>query len=148
LEFRYEKRRNLPKLGRRTDEIPLVPLLRACFIEILNNWLTKQKIFGDECVETDTKPLIPESIWHELIIHFLSYEYQPNVRLLSASKYQTDLIKRYSQTIEEYRLKWTSIEHQELQEMFNTIHLLAAKHAKETESTIWTYLDEYILLAL
>jgi hypothetical protein len=32
--------------------------------------------------------------------------------------------------------------------MFDEIHEIAAQHAKITQKTIWTYLDEYIILAL
>jgi hypothetical protein len=153
VEFCYEKieekRTNSFIIDKKADEkLPSVSLLRACFIEILNDWLRKENVFGSECVETDPKPLIPELIWHELMINFLSGKYQPNVRLLSASKYQTDITKRYRQTIEDYRHQWTNIEFQELQKMFDEIHSIAAEHAKTTEKTIWSYLDEYIILAL
>jgi hypothetical protein len=108
VEFYYEKieetKMSLFMPDKKADEkLPSVSLLRACFIEILNDWLTKEKVFGNECIEIDPKPLVPESIWHELMIQFLSQKYQSNVRLISASKYQTDLTKRYSQSIEEYR---------------------------------------------
>jgi hypothetical protein len=135
VEFYYEKieekKFSLLKIDKKADEkLPSVSLLRACFIEI------------------DPKPLIPDSIWHELIIQFLSGKYQPNVRLISPSKYQTDMTKRYGQTIEEYHLQWTNMEYQELQKMFDDIHAIAAEHAKTTQKTIWSYLDEYIILAL
>ena len=145
VEFYCQKRTDS---GTSDTKISFVSLLRACFIEILNDWLTKQKIFGNTCIETDPKPLIPESIWHELMISFLSYEYQPNVRLLLASKYQTDFNERYRQAIQDYSLKWTGTEQEELKNMFHEIHLIAARHAKTTQLTIWAYLDEYIILAL
>jgi hypothetical protein len=153
VEFSYkkieEKRTSLLPINKKADEkIPFVPLLRACFVEILNDWLTKQGIFGNECIETDSKPLIPESIWHELLINFLSYEYQPNVRLLFASKDQNFITDRYRQTIERYSLKWTNTEYQELQMMFDEMHSIAERYAQTTKSTVWNYLDEYIILAL
>jgi hypothetical protein len=153
VEFCYEKieekRTNSFIIDKKADEkLPSVSLLRACFIEILNDWLSKENVFGSKCVETDPKPLIPELIWHELMINFLSGKYQSNVRLLSTSKYQTDITKRYRQTIEDYRRQWSNTEFQELQKMFDEIHSIAAEHAKTTEKTIWSYLDEYIILAL
>ncbi len=153
VEFYYEKieekKFNLLKIDKKADEkLPSVSLLRACFIEILNDWLTEEKVFGNDCIEIDPKPLVPNSIWHELIIQFLSGKYQSNVRLISASKYQTDMTKRYGQIIEEYRRQWTNMEYQELQKMFDDIHAIAAEHAKTTQKTIWSYLDEYIILAL
>lgn len=153
VEFPYkkieEKRMSLLPTNRNADEkIPFVPLLRVCFVEILNDWLIKQGIFGNKCVETDPKPLIPESIWHELVVNFLSYEYRPNVRLLFASQTQSSIIERYRQTIDKYRLTWTYTESQALQKMFEEIHAIAERQANTTKLTIWTYLDEYILLAL
>lgn len=149
VEFHYEKSINSSESNRRTNgNLPSVPLLRTCFIEILNDWLIKQKIFGNQCVEKDSKPLVPESIWHELIIHFLSYEHQADVRPLPPSKYQTELNNRYNQMLREYSLQWTHKEHEELLDMFEEIHSLAVRHAKRTSLTIWIYLDEYILLAL
>lgn len=145
VEFYYEKSES----NRRTnDKLSSVSLLRTCFIEILNDWLIKQKIFGDKCVETDSKPLIPESIWHELIIHFLSHTYQADVRPLPPSKYQTQFNDRYNQLIKDYSVQWKNNEYQNLLDMFEEIHTLAVGHAKRTNLTIWSYLDEYILLAL
>jgi len=152
VEFCYkkfeEKRTSLFPINKNADEKIFVPLLRACFVEILNDWLTKQGIFGNTCIETDAKPLIPESIWHELLINFLSYEYQTNVRLIFISKDQSYITEQYRKTIEEYRLKWTNTEYEELQKMFDEIHSIAVRNAKNTNLTIWTYLDEYIILAL
>jgi hypothetical protein len=153
VEFYYKKiegkRTSLLPMNRTPDEkIPFIPLLRACFIEILNDWLTKQSIFGNTCIETDSKPLIPESIWHELLVNFLSYEYQPNVRLIFASKDQSYITEPYRQTIKNYCLTWTNTEYEALQNMFDEIHAIAVRKARETNLTIWTYLDEYIILAL
>ena len=149
VEFFYEKLSNSSTSERRTNEkLSRIPFLRGCFVEILNDWLIKQKIFGPTCSEIDSKPLVPESIWHELIVHFLSGKYQENVRFLPPSKYQTDLNERYNEMIRNYSLHWTSTEHQTLLEMFDEIHRLAIEHGNETKSTVWMYLDEYILLAL
>ena len=153
VEFYYEKieekKSLVPTNDKKADEkLPSVPLLRACFIEVLNDWLIKEKVFGRQCIETDPKPLVPESIWHELMIHFLSGKHQPNIRLSFASKYQNDVVKRYGQTIEEYRRQWTKNEYEALQAMFDEIHTIAVEHTKRTEKTIWAYLDEYIILAL
>jgi hypothetical protein len=153
VEFSYKKiegkRTSLLPINRTPDEkIPFIPLLRACFVEILNDWLIKQGIFGDTCIETDSKPLIPESIWHELIVNFLSYEYQSNVRLILAPKDQSHITERYRETIEKYHRTWTNTEYEELQNMFDEIHSIAVRKARDTNLTIWTYLDEYIILAL
>ncbi|CAF3820630.1 unnamed protein product [Adineta steineri] len=125
-----------------------VPLLRILFIEILDDWLIKQKVFGNECKETDHKPLIPESIWHELIIHFLTGTYQSDVRVSSFSKYQNSIMEQYCQIIKNYRHKWSNTEAKEIYEMFGELHSLTIEHTKRTESTVWSYLDEYIILAL
>ncbi|CAF3637630.1 unnamed protein product [Adineta steineri] len=113
-----------------------------------NNWLIKQKVFGNECKETDQKPLIPESIWHELIIHFLTGTYQSDVRVSSFSKYQNSIMEQYCQIIKNYCHKWSNTEAKELYEMFGELHSLTIEHTKRTESTVWAYLDEYIILAL
>ncbi|CAM4947264.1 unnamed protein product [Rotaria socialis] len=134
--------------GKSDDKTIRVPLLKACFIEILNDWLIKQKIFGEQCIETDKKPLIPELIWHELIIYFLTNEYQQNVRVLTAARTQTYITEPYRQIINDYRVTWTKKEKEELQNMFLEIHSLAVKRIQATQLTMWSYLDEYITLAL
>ncbi|CAF3706902.1 unnamed protein product [Rotaria sp. Silwood1] len=153
VEFYYRKSEEKPKsllrINTKSDEkISDVPLLRACFVEILNDWLIKQNIFGDKCIETDSKPLIPESIWHELLIKFLSNKDENNVRLILDSKTQSFITERYRQSINNYRQQWTNIEDQKLQNMFLEIHKLTIDYIQKTQLTIWAYLDEYILLAL
>ncbi|CAF1473862.1 unnamed protein product [Rotaria sordida] len=153
VEFYYrkieEKPRSLLRINGKSDEkISPVPLLRACFIEILNDWLIKQNIFDDNCIETDQKPLIPESIWHELLIKFLSNKNENNVRLILALQTQNFITERYRQIINNYRIRWTNIEDQQLQDMFLEIHKLARDYSQTTQLTIWSYLDEYIMLAL
>ena len=128
--------------------IPNVSLLRACFVEALHDWLTRQKIFGETCNEIDDKPLVPESIWHELLVHFLADEYQPNVRLLPASKNPEFLTERYRQTMLDARSTWTPVEHAEFHELFRQLNSLLVEHINRTKSTLWTYLHEYVLLAL
>ncbi|CAF3530516.1 unnamed protein product [Rotaria socialis] len=134
--------------GKSDDKTIRVPLLKACFIEILNDWLIKQKIFGEQCIETDKKPLIPELIWHELIIYFLTNEYQQNVRVLTAARTQTYITEPYRQIINDYRVTWTKKEKEKLQKMFLKIHSLAVNRIQATQLTMWSYLDEYITLAL
>ena len=153
VEFFYkktdEKRTSLLPIHQKAiEKISSVPLLRACFIEILNDWLIKQDIFGNRCIETDSKPLIPESIWHELIINFLSDEYRPNVRVICISKDQPYLTEQYRQTIKDYSSQWTKTEFEQLQKMFEDIHSIAVRNAKNSQLIVWTYLDEYIILAL
>jgi hypothetical protein len=149
-EFSYKEieEQSTSLLPMNIKKIPDIKFLRACFVEILHDWLVKQEIFGDECNEIDPKPLIPESIWHELLVHFLSSKYQPNVRLLFFPENQNFIVERYQQAINNYRSRWTTDEYRQLQDMFRQIHILAKNHAKRTELTIWTYLDEYIILAL
>ncbi|CAF3896390.1 unnamed protein product [Rotaria sp. Silwood1] len=103
--------------------------------------LIKQEIFGDEYIETDSKPLIPESIWHELLIKFLSNRDENNVRIILASEHQSFLKERFHQ-------QWINMEDQELQNMFHEIDQLTLDYMKKTQSTIWAYLDEYIISAL
>ncbi|CAF1439871.1 unnamed protein product [Adineta steineri] len=136
------------KIKRSEEKTCSVSLLRILFIEILNDWFMKQKIFGNECKETDQKPLIPESIWHELIIHFLTGTYQSDVRISSFSKYQNSIMEQYCQIIKNYCQDWSNTESIELYEMFDELHSLTIEHTKRTESTLWSYLDEYIILAL
>ena len=145
-----EQSTSLLPMNKKSDEtIPFVKLSRACFAEILHDWLLKQDIFGDTCNEIDPKPLIPECIWHELLVHFLSDEYQPNARFVFAPKYKNSMAERYRETIVNYSLKnWTVDEYKEFLYMFRDIHSLAVQHAKRTNLTIWTYLEEYIILAL
>jgi hypothetical protein len=144
-----EKRTSLLPINKSPDEkIESVPLLRACFVEILHDWLIKQEIFGETCDEIAGKPLIPESIWHELLIQFLSDQHRPNVRLIFASKTQNTMTERYRQTIEDYRLKWTNKEFYELVNMFKELHQICVEHINQSKLTIWTYLHEYIILAL
>ncbi|CAF4280883.1 unnamed protein product [Rotaria sp. Silwood2] len=152
VEFYYrkveEKSISLLRINGKSDEkISHVPLLRACFVEILNDWLIKQNIFGDKCIETDQKPLIPESIWHELLVKFLSDNDENNVRLVLTSKTQSFITERYRQIIDNYCETWTSTEDKKLQDMFLEIHQLAVVYIKKTQLTIWSYLDEYIILA-
>ncbi|CAF1411457.1 unnamed protein product [Adineta steineri] len=152
-DLHYEEVKEKPaslllKTKRSDEKICSVPLLRILFIEILNDWFMKQKIFGNECKETDQKPLIPESIWHELIIHFLTGTYQSDVRISSFSKYQNLIMEQYCQIIKNYCQEWSNIESKELYEMFDELHSLTIEHTKRTESTLWSYLDEYIILAL
>jgi hypothetical protein len=145
-----EQSTSLEPMNKKSDEtIPFVKLSRACFAEILHDWLLKQDIFGDTCNEIDPKPLIPECIWHELLVHFLSDKYQPNTRFVFAPKYKNSMAERYRETIVNYSLKsWTVDEYKEFLYMFRDIHSLAVQHAKRTNLTIWTYLEEYIILAL
>ncbi|CAF3743504.1 unnamed protein product [Rotaria sp. Silwood1] len=103
--------------------------------------LIKQEIFGDEYIETDSKPLIPESIWHELLIKFLSNRDENNVRIILASEHQSFLKERFHQ-------QWINMEDQELQNMFHEIDQLTLGYRKKTQSTIWAYLYEYIISAL
>ena len=134
-----------PSIERKSMKITL---LQACFIEILNDWLTKQNIFGPECDETKFKPLISETIWHELLVEFLSNENIPNVRLLFKSETQTISNENYTQTLRTYSRTWKQNELILIEQMFENIRLLAVKRADETRQTIWSYLDEYIILAL
>ncbi|CAF1342905.1 unnamed protein product [Adineta steineri] len=144
-----EKPSSLLLRTKRSDEKTCsVSLLRILFIEILNDWFIKQKIFGNECKETDQKPLIPESIWQELVIHFLTGTYQSDVRVSSFSKYQNSIMEQYSQRIKNYCQDWSNTESIELYEMFGELHSLIIEHTKRTKSTLWSYLDEYIILAL
>ncbi|CAF3311995.1 unnamed protein product [Rotaria sp. Silwood2] len=146
VEFYYKKIEEKPRSLLCTQDKPYktishVSLLRACFVKILNDWLIKQEIFGDEYIETDSKPLIPESIWHELLIKFLSNRDENNVRVILASEHQSFLKERFHQ-------QWINMEDQELQNMFHEIDQLTLDYMKKTQSTIWAYLDEYIISAL
>ena len=144
-----EKRSSLLPTSKKQDQtIPGVTLLRACFVEALNDWLIKQQVFGDSCVETDLKPKIPETLWHELLVHFLSDKHHPNVTLILASRYQEDLVEQNRRTIEMYRHQWREEENRAMLEMFQKLHSLLVKHVNRTKCTLWTYLHEYVLLAL
>ena len=144
-----EQRSNLLRREKKPDQtIGGVTVLQACFVEALHDWLIKQRIFGDSCVETLDKPLVPETLWHELVVHFLSGRYHPNVTLILFSKQQEDLVERNRRAIEMYRHQWTPGEHRAMLDMFRKLHLLLVEHVNQTKSTLWTYLHEYILLAL
>ncbi|UJR09769.1 hypothetical protein I4U23_013996 [Adineta vaga] len=148
---RQESRRTLVKGNTNSNENSReVSLLRICFIEILNDWLIKQAIFGNDCKETARKPSVPESIWHELIVEFLTDDYQPNFYPSPLLNDQEFITEPYLNIIKKFSLEWTN-NHKyqvEFHEMFREIHSRAIEHAKTTELTVWAYLDEYIISAL
>ena len=153
VEFYYRKIEEKPKsllpINKKSDEkICSVSLLHACFVEILNDWLTKQDIFSNQFNELDKKPRIPILIWHELLVNFLSGEYQQNVCLSLAPEASNIINDRYRDTIANYLSKWTNNEYERLYDMFGEIHSLTTQHAQRTQSTKWSYLDDYIILAL
>lgn len=146
IEFSYQQQADSNSSSK--SETIRISLLQACFVEILNDWFIKQEIFGEQCIETEPKPLIPEGIWHELLIKFLSNEYIPNVRLILASKTQRTITENYTQVLKNYSQTWKQEEYDKLHEMFEHIRLLAVQQADEKKLTTWSYLDEYIILAL
>jgi hypothetical protein len=153
VEFYYrnveEKRTSLlPMKGNNERTIPNVKLLMACFVEVLHNWLHKQAIFGDECIETDVKPLVPEYIWHELLVQFLSGEYRSNVRLCLILNNSNEFDTRYCEKLRNCHRQWTHVECTELHGMFMTLDSYLIEHTNRTKLMIWAYLHEYILLAL
>ncbi|CAF0930753.1 unnamed protein product [Adineta ricciae] len=153
--FHYKKNQEAPRtlstrLAASNETKHEVSLLNVCFIEILNDWLIKQEIFGDECIETKSKPLVPLSIWHELIVYFITDKYQENVFPSRLSTGQSDIGERYITRIREYsNRRAKDIFYQtELHKMFCKIHDYAIERARATQLMVWAYLDDYILSAL
>ncbi|CAF0883936.1 unnamed protein product [Adineta ricciae] len=153
--FHYGKKQVAPRtfstiLAASNETKHEVSLLNVCCIEILNDWLIKQKIFGDECIETESKPLVPSSIWQELIVYFITEKYQENVFPSLLSTGQNYISERYTTRIREYSKRWAKdIFYQtELHGMFCKIHDYAIERARATQLMVWAYLDDYILSAL
>ena len=71
----HEKPTSLLSINRKSDDkISFVSLFRVRLIKIQNDCLIKQDIFGKECIETNPKPLVSISLWHELILEYVPKE--------------------------------------------------------------------------
>ena len=147
---RIEQRQNNSLNIRRIPEetIGNISLIQGYFIQVLDDWLMKQEIFGEICCETDEKPLIPVSIWHEVVIEYLRGEYRSDVQFLPLSISSQRAIDRYREQVKQCRNQWTDFEYEQFHDMFRQLQSLIEQHVKRTKETIWTYLHEYVLLAL
>ncbi|CAF1932270.1 unnamed protein product [Rotaria magnacalcarata] len=61
-------KRDIIERDQQTDSMSLSKIL---FIEIMNEWIRRQNIFGEILIRTDKKPLIRDICWHQLLINFI-----------------------------------------------------------------------------
>ncbi|CAF0899767.1 unnamed protein product [Rotaria sordida] len=136
-------------------------LSKILFIEIMNNWLRKQNIFGQHST-ADRKPLIREICWHQLLIYFISINNEDisnenfSNLLSNFEKYQivfqssnnSLMIERYIEHIK-CEISISSIDFDN--SMYNyCIYLirLCFRIAREQKSNEYANLSDYLILAL
>ncbi|CAF3626328.1 unnamed protein product [Adineta steineri] len=90
-------KREISEQDQQTNSIKLTKIL---FIEIMNYWIERQKIFDECSTSSDKKPRVRDVCWHQLLICFISKEDISNEDI-------PDLIPNY----EQYKLAFQSKPH-------------------------------------
>ncbi|CAF1685430.1 unnamed protein product, partial [Didymodactylos carnosus] len=107
--------------------------------------------------DIDTKPLVPEQLWHELLLRFLSDDekyFNQDYQLIfhDEQRLSNDIMsQRYYDLIDEIcppQQKWTDVEYFQMHEMFDKLIKLAFEYSKRFESNDMAFLSEYLILAL
>ncbi|CAF3348810.1 unnamed protein product [Rotaria sp. Silwood1] len=137
-------------------------LSKILFIEIMNNWIRKQNVFGEHSTPADKKPLIREICWHQLLITFILLENEEisnenplnlscnfeQYKVVFQSLNNPLMIERYIEHIK-YQISISSIDFDN--SMYDyCIYLirLCFRLARKQKSNEYAYLSDYLILAL
>lgn len=127
-------------------------LSKILFIEIINNWMERQKIFGVELDVTVKKPLIPEMCWHALLIEFISSNNNDDTFEQNQVVFQTNnhpiMYKRYIEYINHEISTPTNDFDSSMYKYSIELIQICFRIARDRKSIQYAYLSEYLILAL
>ncbi|CAF0936913.1 unnamed protein product [Adineta ricciae] len=132
-------------------------LIKILFIEIMNHWIQRQKIFGDPTsICRDKKPLIREICWHQLLQCFIREEddldllnsFEEHKIVFQTKHHHIQMTERYTKFIQSQTSIQSTKFDTAMYEYSVALIRVCFQLARQYRSNEYAYLSDYLVLAL